>query len=304
VQLFTPKKRVEIVRSLHYNGSGGAFLVTFYGGLTTPLGDKGKTGGEVEWNLYELWTLSGASGVGLGGGMKSAAYGLTGQGDRVVDVVWYDRDRFAVLTTKKQLNLMRENSIVMTLTGEHHAALRGVEHIFVGPAPGHILIGTRDRVVLFDVEGLREVGGWGVKDVREVIYSAGEEHVALVGQHEIWVLGREVEGSGARSEMRFTMRTRKTETQGIKSGIWDSTLPVFFYMTWSHMKFVLVSGTWGIVKSVEVPVYLVSVQGRILTAVDGQGAVVRSRLERLEVELQEALRTGEMSRAREVVALH
>jgi hypothetical protein len=61
----------------------------------------------------------------------------------------------------------------------------------------------------------------------------------------------------------------------VKSGAWDE-FGTFIYSTLSHIKYILPSGDHGIVRSLDRPIYIVSVSNSTVHCLDRQGRVLYS----------------------------
>lgn len=75
--------------------------------------------------------------------------------------------------------------------------------------------------------------------------------MALLGKHTLVLANRNLE-----------QQCTTTETVRIKSGAWDSTAKIFIYTTVNHVKYILPNGDTGIIRTLDVPIYLTKVMDR------------------------------------------
>lgn len=54
------------------------------------------------------------------------------------------------------------------------------------------------------------------------------------------------------------------ESTRVKSGAWDDSNDTFIYTTSNHIKYALVAGDHGIVRTMDVPIYIAAVRGNQL----------------------------------------
>merc|ERR1719460_1224126 len=97
--------------------------------------------------------------------------------------------------------------------------------------------------------------------VKYVIWSADMSHVALLSKHAIVILTRKLE--------QICMIH---ETIRIKSGAWDGN-DVFVFSTLNHIKYLLVTGDHGIIRTLEQPLYITHVSGGTIHGLDREARV-------------------------------
>ena len=59
-----------------------------------------------------------------------------------------------------------------------------------------------------------------------------------------------------------------TESVRVKSGAWDTNNRIFVYTTLNHIKYCLINGDTGIIRTLDVPVYITRVQNNQLFSLD------------------------------------
>ena len=166
--------------------------------------------------------------------------------------VWVARDRFAVFSQANQQvdikNLQDAvTSSVRTPPGTVDIAYGG---------KGFLLLITGSSVVRHDVQNERKVAELSVSGVKYVVWSNSGEHVALLSKHNVTIASQSLEQI---STLHETIR--------IKSACWDDG-GVLLYSTLNHIKFSLMNGDNGIVRTLEHPVYLVRVKGHTVYCLD------------------------------------
>ena len=93
---------------------------------------------------------------------------------------------------------------------------------------------------------------------RYVVWSSNMNTVALLARRGILICNRKLE-----------RLCSITETNRVKSGAWDDN-GVFVYTTSNHIKYALTNGDCGIIRTLELPVYITKVQGNSVYCLDRQ----------------------------------
>lgn len=166
--------------------------------------------------------------------------------------VWVARDRFAVFHLHNQQIDIKDlkDSTVHTVK-----APAGTVDIAYG-GKGHLLLITGSSVVLHNVPLEKTDAELSVSGVKYVVWSNDGEHAALLSKHNVTIVSKALEQI---STLHETIR--------IKSACWDDA-GVLLYSTLNHIKFSLMNGDNGIVRTLEHPVYLVRVKGHTVYCVD------------------------------------
>ena len=86
----------------------------------------------------------------------------------------------------------------------------------------------------------------------------------------------------------------------LKSGAWDES-GVFVFNTLSHIKYCLVNGDSGIVRTLEVPVYLTKVQGDIVQCLDRDGKSKTILVDSTEFMFKAALHRRDLTAVKRIV---
>lgn len=173
-----------------------------------------------------------------------------GQGNSAVFVA---RNRFAVFTSATQLVEIKDLS---NSTTKSFKAPSGTTDICFG-GTGCLLLITPTTVVLYDIQQKKELAQLACAGVKYVSVSNDGIHAALLSKHNIHIVALKT------LEQIGTLH----ETIRIKSACWDDS-GVVLYSTLNHIKYTLLTGDSGIVKTLDQTVYLVRVKGKNVYCLD------------------------------------
>ncbi|GJU94538.1 zinc finger, CCHC-type containing protein [Tanacetum coccineum] len=118
---------------------------------------------------------------------------------------------------------------------------------------------AEDRVVIFDLQQRLVLGSLQTPFVKYIVWSNDMETVALLSKHAIVIASKKL-------DHRCTLH----ETIRVKGGAWDDN-GVFIYTTLNHIKYCLPNGDNGIIKTLDVPVYITKVLGNRIFCLDRDG---------------------------------
>ncbi len=124
---------------------------------------------------------------------------------------------------------------------------------------GNLLCRSEDKVVLFDVQQRSTLGELTAPFVKYVVWSSDMENVALLSKHAIIIANK-----------KLVLKCTVHETIRVKSGAWDES-GVFIYTTVNHIKYCLPNGDSGIVRTLDVPIYITKVSKNTLFCLDRDG---------------------------------
>ena len=166
--------------------------------------------------------------------------------------VFVARNRFAVFNSQNQQIDIKDlqNSTTKTIkppTGT-------TDMVFGGT--GCLLLIAPTHVYLYDIQQKKQLAELAVAGVKYVVWSSDGLHAALLSKHNVTIVDK-------------TLKQISTlhETIRIKSATWDDA-GVLLYSTLNHVKYALMNGDNGIVRTLEHVVYLVRVKGRSLYCLD------------------------------------
>lgn len=166
--------------------------------------------------------------------------------------VFVARNRFAVFN---QANLQIDikdlsNSTTKTIKPPHGTT----DMVFGGT--GCLLLITATHVYLYDIQQKKQLAELAVAGVKYIVWSGDGLYAALLSKHNVTIVTKSLEQV---SSLHETIR--------IKSACWDDA-GVLLYSTLNHVKYTLMNGDNGIVRTLEHTVYLVRVKGRNLYCLD------------------------------------
>ncbi|KAE8448229.1 hypothetical protein EG329_009659 [Mollisiaceae sp. DMI_Dod_QoI] len=215
-------------RSLSYNPAERAILVT----------------SPADGGSYELINLPRD-----GSGSMDATDTKRGQGNSAVFVA---RNRFAVFNASNQQIDIKDlaNSTTKTIKPP-----TGTTDIYFG-GTGNLLLITPTAVHLYDIQQKKAVAELAVSGVKYVVWSNDGLYAALLSKHNVTIVTKTLEQV---STLHETIR--------IKSATWDDA-GVLLYSTLNHIKYTLLNGDNGIVRTLDQTVYLVRVKARTVYCLD------------------------------------
>ncbi|XP_034935334.1 coatomer subunit alpha-like [Chelonus insularis] len=167
-----------------------------------------------------------------------------------VTAIWVARNRFAVLDRGYSL-------VIKNLKNEvtKKVQIPNCDEIFYA-GTGMLLLRDSDQVILFDVQQKRQLAEVKISKCRYVVWSNDMSHVALLSKHTVNICNRKLESLCSISE-----NTR------VKSGAWDDS-GVFIYTTSNHIKYAINTGDHGIIRTLDLPIYVTRVKGNQVYCLD------------------------------------
>ncbi|XP_021862452.1 coatomer subunit alpha-2-like [Spinacia oleracea] len=203
---------------------------------------------DIDGGSYELYIVP-KDGWGRGDLVQEAKRGLGSS------AVFIARNKFAVLERSSNQVLVKN---LKNETGKKVALPAITDAIFYAGA-GNLLCRAEDRVLVFDPQQRIVIGELQTSFVRYVVWSNDMESVALLSKHSIIIATNKL-------EHRCTLH----ETIRVKSGAWDDN-GVFIYTTLNHIKYCLPNGDNGIIRTLDVPLYITKVSGNTIFCLDRDG---------------------------------
>eukprot|EP00899_Mesostigma_viride_P004602 jgi/Mesvir1/14142/Mv12278-RA.1 len=170
--------------------------------------------------------------------------------------VFVARNRFAVLDKAHHTILIK--NLRNEVTKKCAPPAPSTDGIFYA-GTGSLLCRSDDKVVLFDVQQRTAVAELSTPFVKYVVWSNDMSHCALLSKHAVIITGRKL-------QHKCTVH----ETIRVKSGAWDDS-GVFVYTTLNHVKYCLPNGDAGVIRTLDVPVYITRVQGKTIHCLDRDG---------------------------------
>jgi len=164
--------------------------------------------------------------------------------------IWVARNRFAVLDKSHSL-------VIKNLKNEvtKKVSIPNCDEIFYA-GTGMLLLRDTDAVTLFDVQQKRSLGQVKIPKCKYVVWSADMATVALLSKHVVTIATRKLE-----------VLCSIHENTRVKSGTWDDS-GVFIYTTSNHIKYAITNGDHGIIRTLDLPVYLTRIKGAQVFCLD------------------------------------
>ncbi|KAL4879623.1 coatomer WD associated region-domain-containing protein [Aspergillus karnatakaensis] len=166
--------------------------------------------------------------------------------------VFVARNRFAVFS---QANQQVDIKDLSNSTTKSIKPPTGTTDIYFG-GTGSLLFITPTSVVLFDIQQKKQLAELAVSGVKYVVWSNDGLYAALLSKHNVTIVTKSLEQV---SSLHETIR--------IKSAAWDDA-GVLLYSTLNHVKYSLLNGDSGIIRTLDQTVYLVKVKGRSVYCLD------------------------------------
>ncbi|KAF7717013.1 Coatomer subunit alpha [Penicillium ucsense] len=171
---------------------------------------------------------------------------------QATSAVFVARNRFAVFSPASQQVDIKDLSNSTTKTIKPPA---GTTDIYFG-GTGCLLFITPTTVTLFDIQQKKQLAELAVSGVKYVVWSNDGLYCALLSKHNVTIVTKTLEQV---STLHETIR--------IKSATWDDS-GVLIYSTLNHVKYSLLNGDNGIIRTLDQTVYLVRVKGRNVYCLD------------------------------------
>lgn len=166
--------------------------------------------------------------------------------------VFVARNRFAVFSSANQQIDIKD------LTNSTTKSIKpppGTHDVFFG-GTGNLMLVTPAIVVLFDIQQKKQIAELSVPGVKYVVWSSDGMYAALLSKHNVTIVTKTLEQV---STLHETIR--------IKSAAWDDA-GVLLYSTLNHIKYTLLNGDNGIVRTLDQTVYLTRVKARSVYCLD------------------------------------
>ncbi|GAX83376.1 hypothetical protein CEUSTIGMA_g10801.t1 [Chlamydomonas eustigma] len=237
-------------KTLSYNPAENALLVT----------------SDVDGGSYELYIVP-----------KEAARGDTapeakrGLGSSAVFIA---RNRFAVLD--RAANTLQIRNLQNEITKKCAPPCATTDAIFYA-GTGMLLCRSEDKMTLFDVQQRSVLAELSTPFVKYVVWNNDMTMVALLCKHAIIIADKKLGGAQT-----------VHETIRVKSAAWDDN-GVLVYTTLNHVKYCLPNGDSGIIRTLDVPVYITKVSNQVLFALDREGKNRQIQVESTEYMFKLAL---------------
>jgi len=192
------------------------------------------------------------------------------RGNNCLSAVFIARDRFVVLDKSRQLFIRNfQNETIKKVA----SPLPGADGLFFAGTAGRFLIKSEERIMLYDQQARKVISELQVPRVKYVVWNKDYSMIALISKHQLVLANKQLE-----------QLCSVTETVRLKGGSWDGNKPIFVYTTLNHVKYLLPNGDRGLIRGLDVPVYVTKVHGNSLYCLDREG-----KMRTIEIDATEAM---------------
>lgn len=225
---------------------------------------------DVDGGTYELVSLPKSS---SGGGAVATEVPDSKRG-QALGVAFVARNRFAVLDRSRQIlikNLRNE------VGKKFPAPYPTTDGMFAAGTAGRVLLRSEDRISLFDTQARRVLGEVVVPMVRHVVWNKDGSMVALLCKHAVVICNKQLE-----------QQCTVPESVRVKSGAWGPH-GIFVYTTLNHIKYCIPNGDTGVIRTLDLPVYITRVTKDTLYCLDRECKVRKISIDTTECLFKIAL---------------
>ncbi|CAM9256260.1 unnamed protein product [Chrysoparadoxa australica] len=202
-----------------------------------------------EGGSYELLTFSES-----GSGASDAQDTRRGS---ALSASFIARNRFAVLDKTRHILIKNfQNEVTKRIS----PVVPNADELHFAGSAGRIMLRSDDRVTLYDQQSRRVMAELMASRVKYVYWSHDSKRVALVSKHGVVM-----------ADKHLKQLCTVSETVRVKSGAWDANNRIFTYSTLNHVKYLLPNGDTGIIRTLDVPLYLTKTEGVQLHCLDREG---------------------------------
>lgn len=227
-------KTWSFMRTLSYNQSDNSVLVTH---------------GEGDNGMYALIALP----KHVTGAIEPTEVRL-GEGNFACFI---SRNRFVTFIKSSKILYVKDMNNNVTKTIQLASTI--VDVLYGGP--GRVLLVSSNSVVMYDVQQRKELSELSVNNAKYCSWSADGQYLALMSKHTITIATKDLE-----------LVTSMHETIRIKSAAWDES-GVLLYSTLNHIKYTLLNGDNGIIKTLENTLYITKVAQTTVYCLNRSGEV-------------------------------
>lgn len=184
-----------------------------------------------------------------------------------LSAVFISRNKFVTLESADTLFIRNlENIVTKRIT----LPVCGCRAVLEGGNAGRVLLVGSDECVLYDTASQQILGQVNVSDVKYAKWSKDSEFVCLVTKTGLMVCDRVLKTCCV-----------LTENQRVKDALWSDE-GVLVYTTKNQLKFTLVSGEHGVLRSLEQPVYIVALKKKSVVVFTRESALVELEIDPTE----------------------
>ncbi|CDK25116.1 unnamed protein product [Kuraishia capsulata CBS 1993] len=183
------------------------------------------------------------------------------------------RNRFVTFSKTTKTLEVKDLSNSSTKSTVLDASVKDV--VYAGP--GSVLLLKTNSVIHYDVLQKKELSEIQLNNVKYAQWSVDGQYVALISKHTITIATKKLETV-----------TSLHETIRIKSAAWDDT-GVLIYSTLNHIKYILLNGDSGTIKTLENTLYVVRVINKNCFCLNRKGEIEIISIDPTEYRFKKAL---------------
>lgn len=142
---------------------------------------------------------------------------------------------------------------------------------------GRVILVKSHSVTMYDVQQKKELNTLSANNVKYASWSCDGQYIAMFSKHTITI---------ANKELQYV--TSLHETIRVKSVAWDES-GVLLYSTLNHVKYTLLNGDNGLIKTLKDTLYLAKVSGTKLFCLNRLGQVEIAQIDPTEYRFKRAL---------------
>lgn len=243
-------KTWSFMKTLSYNQADNSLLVTH---------------GEGENGMYALVTLP----KHVTGAIEPTDIRL-GEGSFASFI---SRNRFATFIKSSKTLYVKDMNNNVTKSIQLDSSVNDV----LNGIGGRVLLVKAHSVVNYDVQQKKELAELSVNNVKYVSWSPDGQYVALLAKHTITIATKDLE-----------LVTSMHETIRVKSAAWDDS-GVLLYSTLNHIKYTLLNGDNGIIKTLENTLYIAKVVATKVYCLSRAGQVEIIQIDPTEYRFKKSL---------------
>ncbi|KAL7304902.1 hypothetical protein TKK_0002704 [Trichogramma kaykai] len=180
--------------------------------------------------------------------------------------IWVARNRFAVLDRHMSTQSVSKDRVIVTRTRMvqlknlknetlKKISMPNCDEIYYS-GTGLLLVQDHDIVSQYDIQQKKYVADVKVSKCRYVVWSPDMAYVAFLSKHSMVVCNKKLE----------TLYIIHENTR-IKSAVWTDDY-VLIYTTSNHIKYAIINGDYGIIRTLDLPIYLTKVKGEQVYCLD------------------------------------
>lgn len=199
------------------------------------------------------------------------------------------KDRMMLLNKKRELSIVDFNGVVKKKFPCTFSPIglfpAGINKVLIKSDEKLYLADTGTKEILKSVE---------IPNAQQAVWSPNMEYLAVVCKSELYICNK---------ELKILSKGPK-ERDCIKSATWDPC-GVALYSTSTHIKYLMMNNDFGIVCTVEVPVYLITLQykanHKLILSVDRSGKIVKFDITSIEYRFKLALHNKRFGEVKEIL---